>query len=351
MPENKPTVLVVDDSIMNIKILKGILSEDYNVITACNGSEALEILGDLFPLPKIILLDFVMPVMTGSEMFELMKTNEKLKRIPVIFITAKEDTEVELLEAGAVDFINKPFKAEIVKLRVRNQIELKNYSDDLEILVAQKSAEVTKTLDNSLQGLASAIEDRDLESSEHVRRTQLYVMALTDFLIESDSVYAEEIVRLQPDIIMKAMALHDVGKLAIPDKILLKPGKLDDEEFKIMKTHTVRGRRIVNKFGDVKSSLYLIHCEDITLGHHERWDGTGYPIQRCGTAIPLSARLAAIADVYDALISPRIYKEPMTHEHAMDIIAAGRRTQFDPVITDAVIMINKQFREIAQEYK
>jgi len=308
MLDKKQTVLAVDDSFINIKILQEILHEDYNVITAVNGKEALEILGDICPLPKLILLDFIMPVMTGSEMFELMKTNEKLKRIPVIFITSKNESEVELLTAGAVDFINKPFKAEIVKLRVRNQIELKNYSDGLEEMVAKKSAEITQTLDNSMQGLAGAIEDRDVESGEHVKRTQLYVKTLADFLVESDSIYADELVKLQPDIIMKAMALHDVGKLAIPDKILFKPGKFDDDEYEIMKTHTTKGKKIINRFGDINSSLYLKHCEDISYGHHERWDGKGYPRQISGRAIPLTARLASLADVYDALVCARVYK-------------------------------------------
>jgi len=351
MLDNKPTVLVVDDAIMNVKILNEILKSEYNVLTASNGREALEVLGDAFPLPKIILLDFIMPLMTGSEMFKIMKTNEKLKRIPVMFITAKNDSEVDLLAAGAVDFINKPFKPEIVKLRVKNQIALKNYSDSLEVMVAEKSAEVTKTFDNSMQGLASVIEDRDLESSEHVKRTQLYVKTLVDFFIESDSVYAEELIQLEPDMIMKAMALHDVGKLAIPDKILLKPGKLEDEEYEIMKTHAAKGKKIISKFGDVNTSIYLKHCEDICHGHHERWDGKGYPNQISGKSIPLTARLASVADVYDALVCQRVYKAGMPHEKAMEIITSGRGTQFDPVVTDAVSLINKLFMEIAEKYK
>ena len=351
MSDKKPTILVVDDALMNIKLLKEILKDDYNVITAGNGSEALEILGDIFPLPKLILLDFIMPVMTGSEMYNLMKTNEKLKRIPVIFITAKIDSEVELLSAGAVDFINKPFKSEVVKLRVKNQIALKNYSDNLEVLVANKSAEITKTLDNSMQGLAGAIEDRDVESGEHVKRTQLYVKALIDFLIESDSIYAGELILLDPDMVVKAMALHDVGKLAIPDKILFKPGKFEPEEYEIMKTHTTRGRKIVNRFGDISSSLYLRHCENICYSHHERWDGKGYPCQTSKHEIPLTARLASVADVYDALVCQRVYKASMPHSLAMDIVVSGHGTQFDPVITDALVLINDQFKEIAEKYR
>ena len=351
MADKIPTVLVVDDVDMNVMILEEILKDDYHIITANNGKEALEKLNDAMELPKIILLDVMMPEMTGRQMFEIMKADKAFKRIPVIFITAENDSESELLAAGAVDFINKPFLPEIVKLRVKNQIELKNYSDSLEIMVAEKTAEATKTLDNALQGLANVIEHRDLESGEHVKRTQLFVETLMDYLINSNSVYAEELLRLKPDIIMKSMALHDVGKIAIPDRILLKPGKLDPDEYEIMKTHTTRGKEIIGELGDVNSSLYLKHCEDICYGHHERWDGKGYPRQLRETQIPLAARLASLADVYDALVCARVYKAAMPYEEAVKIITDARGTQFDPIITDAVAEIQDMFREISQMYQ
>jgi putative two-component system response regulator len=351
MADKIPAVLVVDDVDMNVMILNEILRDDYHIITANNGKEALEKLRTADPLPKIILLDVMMPEMNGRQMFEIMKTDKTFKRIPVIFITAENDSESELLAAGAVDFINKPFLPEIVKLRVKNQIELKNYSDSLEKMVAEKTAEATKTLDNALQGLASVIEHRDLESGEHVKRTQLFVKTLADYLIDSDSAYAEETTKLNPDIIMKSMALHDVGKIAITDRILLKPGKLDSEEYEIMKTHTSRGKEIIGELGDVNSSLYLKHCEDICYGHHERWDGKGYPRQLKELAIPLPARIAALADVYDALVCARVYKAAMPYEEALNIIASGRSTQFDPVIVDAVMQIQDEFRETAQKYQ
>ena len=351
MVDKIPTVLVVDDVDMNVMILEEILKNDYRILTAFNGKEALEKLRSVRPLPKIILLDVVMPEMSGREVFEVLKVDNTFKRIPVIFITAENEYESELLEAGAVDFINKPFLPEIVKLRVRNQIELKNYSDSLEQMVAEKTAEATKTLDNALQGLANVIEHRDLESGEHVKRTQLFIRMLTDYLIESDSIYAEELIKLQPDIIMKAMALHDVGKIAIPDKILLKPGKLDPDEYEIMKTHTTKGKEIICEVGDIDSSLYLKHCEDICYGHHERWDGKGYPRQLKGTEIPLTARLAALADVYDALVCARVYKAAMPFDKAAEIITSGRGTQFDPVVADAFLQIQDEFMEISQKYK
>jgi putative two-component system response regulator len=341
-----PTVLVVDDAEANVMILEEILKKDYNIITASNGKEALEKLHAANPLPKLILLDIIMPLMDGREFFEILKVGDAFKKIPVIFITVDTDSESELLDAGAVDFINKPFQPDIVKLRVRNQIQLKNYSDNLEQMVAEKTAEATKTLDNALQGLANAIEHRDLESGEHVKRTQLFVKALTDYLISANSVYAEELKRLQPDIIMKSMALHDVGKIAIPDKILLKPGKLDPDEYEIMKTHTTRGKEIIHELGDVNSSLYIKHCEDICYSHHERWDGKGYPHGVEKENIPFQGRIMAIADVYDALVSERPYKKGFTSEEADKIILEGSGTQFDPVLIDVFDSARDQFKAV-----
>ena len=351
MLEIAPTVLVVDDIDTNVEILDEILNSKYNILTASNGKEALEKLRVADPHPKLLLLDLNMPQMTGRELLEILKADKAFERIPVIFITTENDSENELLAAGAVDFIRKPFEPEIVKLRVKNQIELKNYSDSLEEMVAEKTAEATKTLENALQGLANVIEHRDLESGEHVKRTQLFVKALTDHLIITDSVYAGKLKKHQPHIIMKSMALHDVGKIAIPDKILLKPGKLDFDEYEIMKTHTTRGREIIHELGEVGSSLYLKHCEDICYGHHEHWNGKGYPRQLKGDEIPLTARLAALADVYDALVCARVYKPAMQYEKALEIINDGKGTQFDPVIVDAVMQIQNKFREISLKYQ
>ena len=346
-----PTVFIVDDQDINIMMLEEILKDDYRIITANNGKDTLQQLHSAAIFPKIILLDLKMPEMDGRQMFEIMKADDALKRIPVIFITAENDSESDLLAAGAVDFINKPFNPEIVKLRVRNQIELKNYSDSLEELVAEKTAEATKTLDSALQGLANVIEHRDLESGEHVKRTQLYVQTLCEYLIESKSIYADELISLRPDIIMKSMALHDVGKIAIPDRILLKPGRLDPDEYEIMKTHTTRGAEIIGELGDVNSSLYLKHCRDICFGHHERWDGKGYPCGTKGLEIPLVARMAALADVYDALVSARVYKTAFPFSEAIKIIADGESTQFDPVIAEAVVNIQDRFQKIAEQYR
>ncbi|MDR2551633.1 MAG: response regulator [Treponema sp.] len=349
-----PAVLVVDDVDMNRLILEEILKDDYRILTAENGKTALEALKSGAAPPKIILLDVMMPEMSGREMFEIMKADDSFKRIPVIFITAEEDSESELLAAGAVDFISKPFKPEIVKLRVKNQIELKNYSDSLEIMVAEKTAEATSTLDNTLQAIANIIEYRNLESGSHVKRTQFFCQALIDFLLESGSAYAETLTAMQPDIIVKAMALHDVGKIGIPDRILLKPGRLDPDEYEIMKTHTTVGKNIIEEMMKAvmdKDSIYLRHCYDIAYSHHERYDGKGYPRGLAGADIPLAARLASLSDVYDALVCARVYKSAMSYEEAVQIIAEGRGSQFDPVLTDTVVQIQDRFRAISQQYK
>jgi putative two-component system response regulator len=346
----RPTVLVVDDVDMNIMILEEILKDSYNTITAGNGVEALDVLHKAEVLPKIILLDVFMPEMNGYEMLEIMKADESLKRIPVIFITTS-DSESEALSAGAVDFTNKPFLPEIVKLRVKNQIELKNYSDSLEEMVAEKTAEATSTLDNTLQAIANIIEYRNLESGSHVKRTQFFCKALIDYLISSSSVYADELRGMEPDIIVKSMALHDVGKIGIPDKILLKPGKLDPEEFEIMRTHTTVGKNIIEEMMRAvkdKDSIYLKHCRDICYCHHERFDGKGYPRGLQGYDIPLAARIASLSDVYDALVCARVYKAAISYPDAINIIVEGRGTQFDSVITDAVVGIQDPFQEISQ---
>ena len=354
---NAPTVLIVDDQDINVDILEEILKEHYHILKANNGKHALEVLGNADVLPKVILLDVMMPEMNGKELFEILKGDEDFKHIPVIFITAENDSEGELLTAGAVDFIRKPFMAEVVELRVKNQIDLKVYRDDMEQLVVEKTAEIIRkteeakeTLEGVLQGLAGTIEVRDLESGEHVKRTQMYVGALAKHLIITRSSCADELLKMQPEIIVKSMALHDVGKIAIPDRILLKPGRLDPEEYEIMKTHTIRGKEIIHELGDVNSSLYLKHCEDICSGHHERWDGKGYPEGLKEEGIPLAARLASIADVYDALVCARVYKAAIPYTESIKIMVEGKNTQFDPLLIDALVNIQEEFRKIAQQY-
>jgi putative two-component system response regulator len=230
-----------------------------------------------------------------------------------------------------------------------NQIELKNYSDSLEEMVAEKAAKITATLDNTLQSMANIIEYRNLESGSHVKRTQLFSKALIDHVMGSPSPYAEEFRGLEPDIIVKSVALHDVGKIGIPDRILLKPGKLDPEEFEIMKTHTTIGKNIIESILTHSDAVYLKHCRDICYCHHERFDGKGYPRGLTGLDIPLSARIVSLVDVYDALVCARVYKAALSYSEAIKIISDGRGTQFDPFLTDMIIEIQDTFKEISQQ--
>ncbi|MDR0412048.1 MAG: response regulator [Treponema sp.] len=351
--ENISTVLVVDDVDVNVMILEEILQTDYNIISASNGKEALELLWSRETLPKIVLLDVNMPEMNGFETIKRIKDDPKLRRIPVIFITTL-DEESRALAAGAVDFISKPFKEDVVKLRVKNQIELKNYSDSLEEMVAEKTKEITTSLDAMLEAMANIIEYRNLESGSHVKRVQLYSKVLIDHIMNRSSHYPEyayQLMLLEPEIIVKSVALHDVGKIGIPDKILLKPGRLDPGEFDIMKTHTTIGKKIVESILIDKKTIHLQHYRDIAYCHHERFDGKGYPRGINGYDIPLVARVTSIADVYDALVCARVYKAAFSFDDAVKIIMDGSGTQFDAQLCKAMFEIQDKFRAIAEEHK
>ncbi|MDR0556913.1 MAG: response regulator [Treponema sp.] len=349
----RPSVLVVDDEEINVMLLEGILEDEYTVITANDGTEALDILWHSKLLPKVVLLDVQMRKMGGFETLRNIKADDSLKRIPVIFITADRE-ESKALAAGAVDYISKPPNPDIVRLRVKNQIELKNYSDHLEELVMEKTAEIMESMDVMLQAMANIIEYRNLESGGHVKRVQLYSEALIDQIMGRSSKYVEyayQLKILDPDIIIKSVALHDVGKIGIPDKILLKPGKLDPDEFEIMKTHTTLGKEIVESILRNNEGVYLQHCRDIAYCHHERFDGKGYPRGIAGHDIPLAARIASVADVYDALVCARVYKAAFSYEEAIKIITDGSGTQFDPMLTRVLFDIQDEFIAISEAYK
>ncbi|MDR0707457.1 MAG: response regulator [Treponema sp.] len=349
----RPSVLVVDDEEINVMLLEGILEDEYTVITANDGTEALDILWHSKVLPKVVLLDVQMRKMGGFETLKNIKADDSLKRIPVIFITADKE-ESRALAAGAVDYISKPPNPDVVRLRVKNQIELKNYSDHLEELVEEKTAEIMESMDVMLQAMANIIEYRNLESGSHVKRVQLYSESLIDQLMSRSSKYVEyayQLKILDPDIIIKSVALHDVGKIGIPDKILLKPGKLDPDEFEIMKTHTTLGKKIVESMLKNHEGVYLQHCRDIAYCHHERFDGKGYPRGIAGYDIPLAARIASVADVYDALVCARVYKAAFSYEDAIKIIIDGSGAQFDPILTKVLVDIQDEFIAISEAYK
>ena len=348
------TILIVDDIELNRAILRNILEDDYRIIEAEDGNEALKILFEDKVLPTAVLLDIMMPGIDGFQVLEQIKSREETKTIPVLFITAADSAEDESrgLKAGAADYVTKPFNIDIVRARVDNHVSLARYQHGLELLVAKKAAEVTKTYEQTLEVLATIIEYRNLESSEHIRRTTLLAEAVITKMLATEK-FRAALMEENIHAMIKASALHDIGKIGIPDAILLKPGRVTPEEFEVIKTHTTVGANIVDSIAATMpdNDMYLKYARDICLYHHERWDGSGYPTGLIGEDIPLSARIISFVDVYDALVSQRCYKEAFPHDTSLKIITDGRGIQFDPDIVDLIPAISPQLQQIENSYK
>lgn len=344
------TIMVIDDRPENLLISEKILTPKYKVLSYDNGKDAVEYLFNvpMEELPDLILLDIIMPEMDGYEVIRQIKSQDRLKRIPIICVTVSDD-ELKALSLGADDFISKPFEPEVVHLRVSNQIMLKKNMDDLSGMVQSKIDEVVSTRENMMFVMADIIEYRSIETGSHVKRVVNYAAVLLEDLI-NNSVYGKYITPRKERTITRAVAIHDVGKIGIPDKILLKPGPLTEEEFEIMKTHTTIGKSIVDSVLHTsdEDSDFLKHCGDITLHHHEKYDGSGYPAGLYGDNIPLSARIMAVCDVYDALVTKRVYKDSMKHSEARDIIKKGSGQHFDPVLVNSFLNTMDEFEAISE---
>jgi len=344
------TVLVVDDAETNIDILMETLGDDYDVSVAMDGESALESVAS--DRPDLILLDIIMPGMDGYEVCKRLKDDETTRNIPVIFLTAMTEVQDEAkgLALGAVDYVTKPFSPELVKSRVHNQLELKRHRDHLEELVKERTREVELTREVTIESMATLAEYRDPETGGHIQRTKNYVRLLAEHL-KGHPKFKDFMDDETIELLYKSAPLHDIGKVGVKDSILLKPGKLTDEEFEEMKMHTTFGRDAIsaatNKLG---SSSFLRYAEEIAYTHQEKWDGSGYPQGLKNDNIPISGRLMAVADVYDALISRRVYKAPFTHSKAVEIIREGKGKHFDPDMADAFLEIHEKFRKIAIEY-
>jgi putative two-component system response regulator len=352
----RPTVLVVDDTPANLSLLTSLLKEQYRIKVANNGIKALE-LAAAAP-PDLVLLDIMMPEMDGYEVCRRLKAAEATRQVPVIFLTAKTEVEDEELgfSVGAVDFIHKPISPPIVAARVKTHLEIKSWHDFLQDQnvwlknqVEKRLSEINHLQDASIYVMVSLAEFRDETTGNHIRRTQEYVHMLADELAKLPHYNA----LLTPSYIeqmSKSAPLHDIGKIAIPDHILLKPGKHTAEEFAIMKTHAQRGYDMLKRAGDHmgEQGEFLTLAMEIAGSHHEKWDGSGYPNGLAGTSIPLSARLMAVADVFDALLSRRPYKEPMTTAQATAIILEGKGKHFDPEIVEAFMAIQDDLQRIAE---
>ncbi|MEG3640884.1 response regulator [Magnetococcus sp. PR-3] len=341
-------VLLVDDVKENLQILMETLSSEYAITVARDGMRALE-LASSDPQPDVILLDVMMPGMDGYEVCAKLKDQAHTRDIPVIFITAMDGEEDQFrgLNLGAVDYIVKPFSPPLVTVRVRNQVELKRHRDMLDNLVTERTRQLADTQQRSINSLATLAETRDPETGGHIRRTQRYMEILAQRLWEHRD-YQFQFGAYTPELMAKASPLHDVGKVGVSDDILLKADMLNDQEFTQMRQHCMHGWRSLRSGQERYEDNPLLWLgAEIARYHHEWWDGNGYPEGLSGTDIPLSGRLMALADVYDALISKRVYKPPMAHQEAVRIICEGRGTQFDPVVVDAFVALEAQFREIA----
>ncbi len=355
----KATVLVVDDTPDNLSLMSGLLKDDYKVKVANSGEKALKIAQSDSP-PDLILLDIMMPGMDGYEVCQHLKRDPATRDIPVIFLTAKAEVEDEKkgLELGAVDYITKPISPPIVMARVKNHLVIKasadflrDKNDYLELEVAKRTREVMAIQDVTILAMASLAETRDSDTGNHIRRTQFYVKVLAEKL-QTHPRFSALLTDSYITMLFKSAPLHDIGKVGIPDHILLKPGRFEPHEFEIMKTHTTLGRDAIEHAEQQLGTNveFLSMAKDIALSHQEKWDGSGYPDKLAGETIPLSARLMAVADVYDALISRRVYKEGMPHEKAVTIIIEGKGTHFDPDMVDAFAALQDEFRAIAKRY-
>ncbi len=351
--KNKPKILVVDDEERNLRLMEAMLIPlGYEVVLARDGIEALDKVRKI--PPDVILLDIMMPKMDGFEVVRQLKEDDATKIIPIVMVTALEEVEdrVKALQAGADDFLSKPVDETELEARVGSLVKVKAYNDhmlnyqkELEAEVAKQTEQLRRAFEkiklasiDTIHRLSRAAEYKDKDTGTHLQRMSHYAVTIArEVGMDRETV----------ETILYAAPMHDVGKIGIPDQILLKPGKLDPEEWEIIKQHSILGVQILE--GSDAESLKL--AEVIALTHHEKWDGSGYPKNLKGSDIPLLGRITAIADVFDALISKRPYKEPFSLENAFSIIKEGRGNQFDPQLVDAFFSVEGEILSIKDKYK
>ena len=359
MEDKKSVILVIDDVPDNLLLASSLLKNLYRVKVTTSGEKGLAIARS--DPPDLILLDVMMPDMDGYETCAWLKADAALKDIPVIFLTAKGDAEDEEkgFALGAVDYIVKPLTPSLLLARVHTHLTLKTVQTSLqerntylEAEIAQRIEEVTLLQEVAITAMASMAETRDRETGAHIQRTTHYVKEIAMHLRHQG--FFEDVLTLENIYLMsKSTPLHDIGKMGIPDMILWKPAKLNPEEFALVKQHPAIGKRAIDGAEKLlgKNDTFLRFAKEMAYFHHERWDGSGYPDGIHGEAIPVSARLMAIADVYDAIISRRVYKDPIPHEQAVEIIRGESGKQFDPVVTAAFLDLADRFREISGTFR
>ena len=361
----RKTILLVDDDLTNLTVGRSALEEHYDVLTLNSGARLIKALAR--SVPDLILLDVEMPEMNGYETIKAVKGNPDTAGIPVIFLTAKSDgdSELEGLSLGAVDYITKPFSPSLLRKRIELHLlvesqkaelqsqkrELIQFNTNLQEMVKAKTRTVVELQDALLKTMAELVECRDDITGGHIERTQSYLGTLLDAM-RDQGLYKEEMASWDVKLVLQSAQLHDVGKIAIKDSILNKPGRLTDEEFEEIKKHTTFGGEVIDKIKENTSEqAFLEYAKIFALTHHEKWDGSGYPRGLKGEDIPLLGRLMAIADVYDALVSDRPYKRAFTHEEAVRIIMDGKGTHFDPALADLFFSVAGEFNKTALHYK
>jgi putative two-component system response regulator len=339
----KKMIFVVDDNDINLEIAEEALHEQYEVRTLSSAAAMFELLKEV--RPELILLDIEMPETDGFEALRQLKANASHAGIPIIFLTGWADPDVESrgFEMGVVDFITKPFSLPVLKNRILSHLNI----DDL---IRVRTEQLERLQSGLVFILADIVESRDKATGGHVERTTAYVKILIDAMVER-GVYADEIRSLNLEALASSARLHDVGKIAIPDAVLNKLGSLTQEEFEMIKTHTVAGERIIDKILARTGDMAFLHNAKLFAScHHERWDGSGYPRGLKGEEIPIQGRILAIADLYDALLSDRRYRKAYTEEQVIDIIVGNAGRQFDPAIAGVFFEVKDQFSEARRAY-
>lgn len=352
-----PTILVVDDVPENLALISDLLVERYRCRVATNGMKALSI-AESAPQPDLILLDISMPEMDGYEVCRRLKANPRTREIPVIFLTAlnSEDDETKGFEAGGGDYITKPVSRAVLAARVDAHLTLlqgkrflSRKNELLESMVTERTKQLSSMQDVIIMAMASLAETRDNETGAHIRRVQYYTREIA-LALRKNPHYSEMISDEVVDLLYKTSPLHDIGKVGVPDSVLFKPGKLSQAEFDEMKQHSFFGGQtlleVERQLAAPEAFVSMAH--EIALHHHERWDGTGYPLGLKGEEIPLSARIVALADTYDALTSARVYKPPYPANDARSIMERERGKQFDPAIVDAFLECFEAIIKIAE---
>jgi putative two-component system response regulator len=349
---------MVDDDVTILTIGKNVLAEFYNVFTMNSGARMMKMLEDI--IPDLILLDVEMPGGSGYDLIKIVKNDKKTQEIPIIFLTAKSDSESELegLSLGAIDYIVKPLSPPLLLKRLEVHLlvesqkrELIDYNSNLQQIVDIKTKAVKELQNAVIKTMAELVEFRDDITGEHIDRTQSYLRVLINKIFEQ-GIYREEISLWNTELVLQSAQLHDVGKIVIRDSILKKPDKLTYEEFEEIKEHTIFGEKVIDKIkNNSTEQAFLEHAKIFASSHHEKWNGSGYPKGLKGREIPLQGRLMAIADVYDALVFERPYKKAFPHEEAVRIIKAEKGKHFDPDLVEIFLSVSDAFDNIATLYK